>query len=232
LYSFAEHASYNPTFYADIVDPQSLNKYQYCLNNPLAYVDADGHQITRALERAAQTPAGQKVLLRAAQAGTAVTSVLSGAAEKFWNWASTNNTSGDASQPAASRYVENYVNRKQAENDAQQTQQQQSAEGQSTNYQPNPKHDAPKGDDRRPVSPQPKAGGSLYDSAVQVKPGQRVNVDRSTGGFVVYRTNPNGQTHGYETTWKQLRNDQRAALQKAGLVTQRGKIIPPKEGQQ
>jgi len=56
-------------------------------------------------------------------------------------------------------------------------------------------------------------------------------VDRSTGGFVVYRTNPNGQTHGYETTWKQLRNDQRAALQKAGLVTQRGKIIPIKEGQ-
>lgn len=29
--------------YADITNPQSLNKYQYCLNNPLRYVDLDGH---------------------------------------------------------------------------------------------------------------------------------------------------------------------------------------------
>jgi hypothetical protein len=104
---------------------------------------------------------------------------------------------------------------------------QQSQEGQSTNYQPNPKHDGPKGDDRRGVSPQPKAGGSLYDSATQVKPGQRVGVDRSSGNFVVYRTDPNGQTHGYETTWKGLRNDQRAALQKAGVVTKHGRIKEP-----
>jgi RHS repeat-associated protein len=29
--------------YSDIFTPQSLNKYQYCLNNPLRYVDPDGH---------------------------------------------------------------------------------------------------------------------------------------------------------------------------------------------
>ncbi len=29
--------------YADVTNPQSLNKYQYCLNNPLRYVDPDGH---------------------------------------------------------------------------------------------------------------------------------------------------------------------------------------------
>jgi RHS repeat-associated protein len=29
--------------YADITQPQSLNKYQYTYNNPLNYVDADGH---------------------------------------------------------------------------------------------------------------------------------------------------------------------------------------------
>jgi RHS repeat-associated protein len=41
---FAEVAAHNPTFYADIHDPQSLNKYQYCLNNSLKFVDPDGHQ--------------------------------------------------------------------------------------------------------------------------------------------------------------------------------------------
>ena len=30
--------------YADITEPASLNKYQYCLNNPLRYVDPDGHE--------------------------------------------------------------------------------------------------------------------------------------------------------------------------------------------
>ena len=30
--------------YADVTQPQSLNKYQYTLNNPLRYVDQDGHK--------------------------------------------------------------------------------------------------------------------------------------------------------------------------------------------
>ncbi|MDQ3649588.1 MAG: hypothetical protein M3458_04765 [Acidobacteriota bacterium] len=30
--------------YADITNPQSLNKYQFVLNNPMRYVDPDGHQ--------------------------------------------------------------------------------------------------------------------------------------------------------------------------------------------
>ncbi len=43
--------------YADVTEPQSLNKYQYCLNNPLRYVDPDGHLQENAedrLKRAAQ----------------------------------------------------------------------------------------------------------------------------------------------------------------------------------
>jgi RHS repeat-associated protein len=44
LYDFAAVASGNPTFYADVADPQSLNKYVYVFNNPLVYVDPDGHQ--------------------------------------------------------------------------------------------------------------------------------------------------------------------------------------------
>jgi RHS repeat-associated protein len=44
LFDFSASAAENPTFYADLTQPQSLNKYQYCLNNPLIYVDPDGHQ--------------------------------------------------------------------------------------------------------------------------------------------------------------------------------------------
>jgi hypothetical protein len=65
------------------------------------------------------------------------------------------------------------------------------------------------------------------NQATQVKPGSSVAVDRSSGKFVVYKTDANGQTHGYETTWKNLNNEQRAALQKAGQVTQRGEIKTP-----
>lgn len=50
---FAEVAAHNPTFYADLFDPQSLNKYAYCLGNPFRYLDPDGHQNTQS-DRLAQ----------------------------------------------------------------------------------------------------------------------------------------------------------------------------------
>jgi RHS repeat-associated protein len=57
LFDFADDAADNPTFYADIYEPQSLNKYQYCYNNPLIYVDPDGHdgkKIAEALQKAGE----------------------------------------------------------------------------------------------------------------------------------------------------------------------------------
>src|ERR1051326_7178205 len=41
---FAAAVQANPTFYADLTNPQTLNKYQYCVNNPLRYTDPSGHQ--------------------------------------------------------------------------------------------------------------------------------------------------------------------------------------------
>lgn len=41
---FEDVDPHDPLFYADATEPQSLNKYHYCLNNPLRYIDPDGHQ--------------------------------------------------------------------------------------------------------------------------------------------------------------------------------------------
>lgn len=43
LFDFEEDASDNPTFYADLENPQSLNKYQYGYNNPYKFNDPSGH---------------------------------------------------------------------------------------------------------------------------------------------------------------------------------------------
>ncbi len=76
LFHFADDASANPTFYADIYDPQTLNKYQYCLNNPLRYVDADGHenpaQTAEALRAAAAAAAGARIGSRFGAWGIAI----------------------------------------------------------------------------------------------------------------------------------------------------------------
>jgi len=43
LFDFGDAARSNPTFYADVDNPQSLNKYQYTYNNPTNLTDEDGH---------------------------------------------------------------------------------------------------------------------------------------------------------------------------------------------
>jgi RHS repeat-associated protein len=45
---FGEVLGPTPLLYAEPTEPQSLNKYNYCLGNPLRYVDPDGHQTKQA----------------------------------------------------------------------------------------------------------------------------------------------------------------------------------------
>jgi hypothetical protein len=61
LFDFAAAASNNPTFYADIQEPQSLNKYQYAYNNPLIYIDPNGHQGLRRKVEDVAVGAGKEV---------------------------------------------------------------------------------------------------------------------------------------------------------------------------
>ena len=60
------HPEKQALFYADTTDPQTLNKYQYCLNSPLRYVDQDGQKpqdggIGRAEERDVRDLAAGKI---------------------------------------------------------------------------------------------------------------------------------------------------------------------------
>ena len=77
---FVAVAAHNPTFYAELAEPQSLNKYTYCLNNPYKFVDPDGHQAVVAdfLNQAGQEalragPYGQAVARGLFAAGAAAT---------------------------------------------------------------------------------------------------------------------------------------------------------------
>jgi hypothetical protein len=70
---FGEVDPHDPLFYADIAEPQSLNKYHYCLNNPLRYIDPYGHQTTVA----------DRIRNAAASAAQTLVTTVNGAANAF-----------------------------------------------------------------------------------------------------------------------------------------------------
>jgi len=76
LYDFADNAGDNPLLYAEKGEPQSLNKYQYCYNNPLIHTDIDGHKpwdwVKAGLEVASWVPGPVGTVASLAQAGIAL----------------------------------------------------------------------------------------------------------------------------------------------------------------
>jgi RHS repeat-associated protein len=76
LYDFADNAGDNPLLYAEKGEPQSLNKYQYCYNNPLVHTDIDGHKpwdwVKVGLEVASFVPGPVGTVASLAQAGIAI----------------------------------------------------------------------------------------------------------------------------------------------------------------
>ena len=65
LFDFEAKASDNPTFYADLMNPQSLNKYQYTANNPYKYNDPTGHCFPLWAcwaDRVSRSPTGQRFI--------------------------------------------------------------------------------------------------------------------------------------------------------------------------
>lgn len=105
MFDFEDDAADNPTFYADLSNPQSFNKSQYTYNNPYKYNDPTGHcplgicvwgpQVGRLADRLAKTAAGGAIIAGAAAAADTVVETVSTALRS-----SANAGIGDASCPS------------------------------------------------------------------------------------------------------------------------------------
>jgi RHS repeat-associated protein len=112
--SYFKDTPVNPTFFAELAAPQSLNKYQYCYNNPLRFLDPNGHQAEELAERILTSPTGQQVINAVGGAATVTIVAVSGAGKKVWDWLSTEHpdfkvdsfcTVGDCGPYYANRYL-------------------------------------------------------------------------------------------------------------------------------
>ncbi len=216
-----------PLPYADITDPQTLNKYAYVRNNPLRYTDPDGHCTD--------------VLTCTLWVGEALgygTAAVGGALGGLAVWLGSPAVPGAIPSPnpghqfamsydaartgTADAYArnsnENYVP------PAKQQGQQSTPSNPNGQFEPSPKHGPEKCGD---VSAGPKDGQTALDNSTQVKgtSPRRVGVDKANGQIVVLDQTSKGQFHGHVRSWSELSDQQRNALTKAKLVDKRGNIL-------
>lgn len=179
LYYFVSDAAANPTFYADLINPQSLNKYQYTYNNPLRYTDPDGHcPACPVAQRIVQSPTGQQVINAAGAAATTTVVVASGALKKAWEWFTTPNpnfkgkTVCGMGLDCSGAYKNQYLNKSNEQNAANPNQQ---GQGQSNTASPNPNDP-----DKKPVFGE--RGTQTTSTTVGKGQGWRVDVENPNPG--------------------------------------------------
>ncbi|MCA1600092.1 MAG: RHS repeat-associated core domain-containing protein [Acidobacteria bacterium] len=118
LYNFVDDAADNPTFYADLTNPQSLNKYQYTYNNPVNIVDPDGHCPPEAAALCRAAPVVFSIPgLREAAVGAAVVVILAKAIDAIPG----DKTAGDGSCPSCERSLKAGQQRMERQEAARQT---------------------------------------------------------------------------------------------------------------
>jgi RHS repeat-associated protein len=212
--------------YADFSDPQSLNLYSYVRNNPLSKSDPDGHcdvdgehhfgwcifhtlgfydtQVDR-VNQARNFLTYNNVMINGNHVDpTKLTDAQALATFKAYNDAYLANGGGRNPNAALAGLLP----------------------GAGLKYEPNLKHGATA---RGDISAEPTNPEETLKNSVSIKETStaRVGVDPATGEYVMFRETGTGTNtyHGYAVKdYNSLPNEAKAALQNAGLVSQRGKI--------
>lgn len=215
----------DPVPYADFDNPQSLNLYQYMHNNPLSGTDPDGHCSIGEQTYGFWFCLGHALGLVETQQEQA------NDARNFFNNNDVliNGNRVDPSKMTDQQVLDafkQYNDAYRANGGAANPNGAMAAmlPGAGLRYEPNPKHGSTA---RGNVSAEPTNPQQTLENSVQIKSSStaRVGVDPSTGEYVMFRETSPGVYHGYATTnFNDLPNEAKAALQDAGMVSQRGKI--------
>ena len=177
--SYFTNTPVNPTFYAELAAPQSLNKYQYCYNNPLRLVDPDGHQPEQIAQRILSSPTGQQIINAAGAAITVTIVAASGAVQKLADSASKYDTTCPECSwernPITEKFNPSFYRNNSQNNSGNQTQQGASQSNQSSAANPNPNDP-----DKKPVFGE--RGTQTTSTTVGKGQGYRIDVENPNPG--------------------------------------------------
>jgi RHS repeat-associated protein len=207
----------DPILYAELTEPQSFNKYQYCLNNPLRYVDPDGHQTAAAdalkaawtAGAAAEAVPGGQVVGTVILAGAAVGTVgyvvytnwdsIKSGVKSFLNYASEHGGKSAAQQDAEDGEI--------VRNGQKQTQQgQQQGRGQEQSQEPSQQPKPQKTDTRsqKPKKDRSVEGAADQQKSIEAKRNLEVKSAREAGL----------KQHAIDSTKKSSRQNPKSELRK------------------